>query len=257
MEQPRSPPANAGRAGVWKRIVAGILGSVTLPALVGILLSVAFILTNLLGDVTDSDINAFYTIYEPGQITDAQLSPLASLNQTGQFKIIAECHVNDFQISELSPNDIYLTNWFGEQMRIVLHITETIIGFFYDIHLPTSVQAVAQLVRDQKFGTHEVKLLMGTIPRDTVSQATAEAVSQKQCNDVVVEELRLGNYVCEIDRIYLDKASNKLIGSHVYRLCLTPLNATVAIIPPRPIYSLRTRVKLFLGFLTEKIDSHI
>lgn len=51
-------------------------------------------------------------------------------------------------------------------MHALLQAAENIIGIFYDIHLSTSVQAIAQIVRDPNFGTQHVNLLMGSVPNN-------------------------------------------------------------------------------------------
>ena len=253
MQKPTLPSDDSEKTKVWQRIPNWLFGSLTIPTIVEITLSAVFIITNIFGDVTENDINSFYTIYRPEQtIGDDELSPLAALNGAGEFKFLKACHVPGFKTSAISADDIYLTNWFGESMHAVLQLTETIIGLFYEVHLSTSVQAVAQLVRDPNFGIHHVNMLVGSIPRPTQFTATDQAMNQKQCGDAVLAEFDLGNYVCEIDRIYLDLTSRKLVGSHIYRFCITPANAKAVIIAPNPVYPFRTRVKLFLGLLTER-----
>jgi hypothetical protein len=137
-------------------------------------------------------------------------------------------------------------------MKGVLLVTEKVIGLFYDVHLPTAVQAIAQLVRDPTFGMQHVDMVTNSIDIDKVVSSVDRVMNIKSCSDSVVELLKRGEYVCELGRIYFDRTSKRIVGAAMLGLCVTPPDATSVIRAPRPSFPFRTRVKLFLGLLTEK-----
>src|SRR5439155_2690252 len=136
-----------------------------------VLLGFCFVVTAFVGSVEKDDIDSFYSVYTTTPNTDGSLGLIVHVSEVGTIVPITECNRPLPEFKTQLAKDVYLTNWFGEQMHFILKGVEWTIGLFYEVHLPPSVKPLAELVRDPTFGTHPVDITIASAStRDLVRE---------------------------------------------------------------------------------------
>jgi hypothetical protein len=253
--QPEPQPKRWRRLATW--VVTHFAARYVLAAVV---LGVLFLVTATFGTVTNDDIAVAGMLHTPhGQEqvfhyrehTRTQVLPaLFQMSKTNVPRLVCAI-VPEAEVVDSSS--IHISNRFGTTMQSVLNALEWVVGLFYEIHFPTTLQATAKEVRDPNFAHRYLDL------QQPGFMETHTALRNPNCERAVSALLQNNALVCPATWFLRSPDRQELLAVGISRHCLSlPTDAT-----PRSIGSddpgalsrgedhtpLFTKVKIQLGIL--------
>jgi hypothetical protein len=250
--RPLKPP-------LWRRLFGWIWASTRVQIVTVLTLGMLFLLTAKLGSVAKDGIDAFYSVYTIKSGPSDHLSAVVHVSTLGEIIPIEACGVIAPQMlhQTIGVDHVHLVNWFGENMRGVLDLIEWIVGLVYDVHLPSSVQGLAEQVQSPNFGQQPIRLLFLDASRSETSEFVNRALNDSACSSEVGALLGRHEAVCEINRLFWSPEAGKIVGAGVLQKCIVPASATSGAYAPAHHRPFLTKVKMLLGLLIQRVDDEV
>jgi hypothetical protein len=239
-------------AWIWTHFAAG-------NAIAVVVLGVLFLATATFGTVTNNDVAVAGMLRDPNgkglvvylhrpDPAPTGLPALLYLSKTGWAPLCI------LPAAKVEPSTVRISNRLGKTMQSVLNTLEWAVGLLYEIHFPTTLDAIAKQVRDPNFAQRNLDLLQ----YDSLITGEME-LNSPQCNLVVTTILKKdpNALVCPAIWFWSDPDRKELLQVGVSTFCITLANES----KPRlasgenlghpPLF---TRIKIQLGILQAEVE---
>ena len=215
------------------------------------------------GTVTDGDLAAAGTLqhlhgkghmYYYRDRSGTQLPALLQLSKTAEPRLVCSI-TSEVQVNSSS---IRISNRLGKSLQSVLNTMEWVVGLFYDIHFPTTLEATAKQVRDPNFGQQNLDLL-----KADYTKMVHAAMSNPSCSAAVLGLLRNDEnaLVCPVNWFWRLPHQPELVVVGVFPLCVVLPGATQPRLSGRDnlrevwgLTPLLTKIKISLGILHVEVE---
>jgi hypothetical protein len=188
-------------------------------------LGVLFLVTATFGTVTNDDIAAAGMLQTPrGQEqvlyyrehTRTQVLPaFFQMSKTSAPRVV--CGIVP-EAEVVDSSSIRISNRFGTTMQSVLNALEWVVGLFYEIHFPTTLQATAKEVRDPNFAHRMLDLQQARL-----REMQDTALRNPNCDAVVIALLNNNALVCPATWFLRSPDQQELLAVGISRWCLIPI----------------------------------
>jgi hypothetical protein len=231
-----------------------------------VVLGVLFLVTAILGTVTNDDIAAagisrapkgrHHLFYYHDRERKRSLPAFFQMSKTSEPRLICG-FAPEGGVVVIDSSNVRISNRFGETMKGVLNFLEWAVGMFYEIHFPTTLQATAKEVHDPNFGHQTID-----VQQPDYMRMTETALKDPQCAAAVHALLKENVLVCPAAWFLRSSDGESLLAVAIYLRCLSlPGDTEVRSVSsddlrrlPKLNTPLFTTIKFQLGILHTEVD---